>query len=143
VDQGVWTGGVDRGCGPGGVDSPGSSIPRSATLPAGGPHPGYRAGATGDHHHSATCLYTSTPLHLYTSTPLHPDPDRDLVLGPLAGHDRILVALGAAHGFKFAPLVGRALADLALHDGTDLDIGPFAPDRPALTSPRPQPSYLV
>ena len=30
-------------------------------------------------------------------------PDRDLVLGPLPGHDRVLVALGAAHGFKFAP----------------------------------------
>jgi sarcosine oxidase len=112
------------------VDSPGSSIPRSATLPAGGPHTGYRAGATGDHHHSATCLYTLTP-------------DRDLVLGPLPGHDRVLVALGAAHGFKFAPLLGRVLADLALHDGTDVDIAPFAVDRPALTTAGRPASYLV
>jgi hypothetical protein len=46
--------------------------------------------AAGVHDHSATCLYTLTP-------------DRDLVLGPVGGHDRVLVALGAAHGFKFAP----------------------------------------
>jgi glycine/D-amino acid oxidase-like deaminating enzyme len=75
--------------------------------------------AAAAHDHSATCLYTLTP-------------DRDLVLGPLPGHHRVLVALGAAHGFKFAPLVGRALADLALHDGTDVDLTPFALDRPAL-----------
>jgi sarcosine oxidase len=86
--------------------------------------------AAGAHDHSATCLYTLTP-------------DRDLVLGPLPGHDRVLVALGAAHGFKFAPLVGRALADLALHDGTDVDLTPFALDRPALTSPQAEARYLV
>jgi sarcosine oxidase len=86
--------------------------------------------AAGAHDHSATCLYTLTP-------------DRDLVLGPLPGHDRVLVALGAAHGFKFAPLIGRVLADLALRGGSDLDLGPFAVDRPALTSPRPRANYLV
>jgi sarcosine oxidase len=91
-----------------------------ATLPA----------AVGAHDHAATCLYTLTP-------------DRDLVLGPVGGHDRVLVALGAAHGFKFAPLLGRVLADLALHDGTDVDIGPFAPDRAALTAPGVEASYLV
>jgi glycine/D-amino acid oxidase-like deaminating enzyme len=46
--------------------------------------------AAGPHDHTATCLYTLTP-------------DRDFALGPLPGHDRVLVALGAAHGFKFAP----------------------------------------
>jgi sarcosine oxidase len=86
--------------------------------------------AAGAHDHTATCLYTLTP-------------DRDLVLGPVGGHDRVLVALGAAHGFKFAPLLGRVLADLALHDGTDVDIGPFAPDRAALTVPGTAASYLV
>ena len=70
-------------------------------------------------------------------------PDRDLVLGPLPGHDRVLVALGAAHGFKFAPLLGRVLADLALHGGTDIDISQFAPDRPALTAAEPEARYLV
>ena len=86
--------------------------------------------AAGTHDHTATCLYTLTP-------------DRDLVLGPLPGHDRVLVALGAAHGFKFAPLLGRVLADLALHDGTDVDIAPFAPGRAALTAPGVAASYLV
>jgi sarcosine oxidase len=86
--------------------------------------------AAGAHDHTATCLYTLTP-------------DRDLVLGPVEGHDRVLVALGAAHGFKFAPLLGRVLADLALHDGTDVDIGPFAPGRAALTVPGVEASYLV
>jgi sarcosine oxidase len=86
--------------------------------------------AAGTHDHSATCLYTLTP-------------DRDFVLGPLPGHDRVLVALGAAHGFKFAPLLGRVLADLALHDGTDVDITPFAVDRQALTAPDPRANYLV
>jgi sarcosine oxidase len=89
-----------------------------------------RLPAAGAHAHTATCLYTLTP-------------DRDFALGPLPGHDRVLVALGAAHGFKFAPLLGRALADLALHDGTDVDLTPFALDRPALTSPRPEARYLV
>ena len=69
--------------------------------------------------------------------------DLALALGPLPGHNRVLVALGAAHGFKFAPLVGRVLADLALHDGSDVDITPFALDRPALTSPEPEANYLV
>jgi sarcosine oxidase len=86
--------------------------------------------ATGAHDHTATCLYTLTP-------------DRDLVLGPLPGHDRVLVALGAAHGFKFAPLLGRVLADLALHGDTEVDITPFAADRPALTTPGARASYLV
>jgi sarcosine oxidase len=62
---------------------------------------------------------------------------------PLPGHDRVLVALGAAHGFKFAPLLGRVLADLALHDGTEVDVTPFALDRPALTTPVAEASYLV
>ena len=86
--------------------------------------------AGGAHDHSATCLYTLTP-------------DRDLVLGPLPGHDRVLVALGAAHGFKFAPLLGRVLADLALHGGTEVDLSPFAPDRPALTAAEAKARYLV
>src|SRR4030095_2249915 len=93
--------------------------------------PGARLNAAAAaHDHSATCLYTLTP-------------DRDFAIGPLPGHDRVLVGLGAAHGFKFAPLIGRGLADLALHDGTEGDISSVATDRPALTAPDPEVSYLV
>ena len=56
---------------------------------------------------SKTCLYTLTP-------------DRDFVLGAVPGHAAVVVGLGAAHGFKFAPTFGRLLADLAVdRRGTD------------------------
>ncbi len=48
-----------------------------------------------------TCLYTLTP-------------DRDFVIDRVPQHPGIVVALGAAHGYKFAALFGRLLADLAL-----------------------------
>jgi glycine/D-amino acid oxidase-like deaminating enzyme len=85
--------------------------------------------ALGAHASTTTCLYTLPP-------------DRDFVLGPLLGHDRVLVALGAAHAFKFAPLLGRLLADLALHGGTQENLRPFDPGRAALTAPA-EPHYLV
>ncbi len=68
-----------------------------------------------------TCLYTLTP-------------DRDFVLDRVPGHPGIVVALGAAHAYKFAAVFGRLLADLAL-DGRpslDVDLARFALDRPAL-----------
>ncbi len=49
-----------------------------------------------------TCLYTCTP-------------SEDFVLGTLPGERRIVIGAGfSGHGFKFAPLVGRVLAELAL-----------------------------
>jgi monomeric sarcosine oxidase len=68
---------------------------------------------------SLTCLYTLTP-------------DRDFVLGPVPGHESVLVGLGAAHGFKFAPTLGRMLAELATTGKTSSDLTPFRPDRSAL-----------
>jgi sarcosine oxidase len=79
---------------------------------------------------STTCLYTLTP-------------DRDFVLGPIPGHDTVLVGLGAAHAMKFAPTIGRMLADLATDGETGADISAFAPDRPALTDPAYLPHWLV
>lgn len=67
-----------------------------------------------------TCLYTLPP-------------DRDFVVDALPGHPEVLVALGAAHVFKFSSLIGRALADLAIDGRTELDLEPFRIDRPALT----------
>ena len=79
---------------------------------------------------SLRCQYTLTP-------------DRDFVLAPLPGHPSLVVGLGAAHGFKFAPTFGRILADLATTGGTSSDIGAFGFDRPALTDPGYQPNWMV
>lgn len=77
-----------------------------------------------------TCLYTLTP-------------DRDFVLGRVPGTDHCWVAVGAGHAFKFASVLGRILADLALDERTDVDIGPFAADRAVLTEANPRRSYMV
>ena len=66
------------------------------------------------------CLYTLTP-------------DRDFVLGEVT--DRVLVALGAAHGFKFAPWFGRTLAELVAGDATTSPLEALAPRRERLTAP--------
>jgi sarcosine oxidase len=81
---------------------------------------------------SKTCLYTLTP-------------DRDFVLDTVPGHPGVVVGLGAAHGFKFAPTFGRLLADVAVTGmaGTPVDMTPFRLDRPALTEPDHALSWLV
>jgi sarcosine oxidase len=64
-----------------------------------------------------TCLYTITP-------------DEDFVLdrvGPI-----VVASPCSGHGFKFVPLFGRALADLALGVEPSFDRSPFRVDRPAL-----------
>ncbi len=71
---------------------------------------------------SLRCQYTLTP-------------DRDFVLAPVPGHPSVVVGLGAAHGFKFAPTFGRILADLVTTGETSSDIAAFGFDRPALTDP--------
>ena len=48
---------------------------------------------------TTTCLYTLTA-------------DRDFVVDRVPGCEQICVALGAAHGFKFAAWFGRTLAEL-------------------------------
>ena len=92
---------------------------------AGGLLPGLGAPAR-----TVTCLYTLTP-------------DRDFVVGALPGHPAMLVGLGAGHGFKFAPTLGRVLADLVLDGATGSDISAFAPDRPALVEAGHPVSWLV
>jgi sarcosine oxidase len=79
---------------------------------------------------SLTCLYTLTP-------------DRDFVLGPVPGHEAVLVGLGAAHGFKFAPTLGRMLSELASAGETSSDIAPFRADRPALHDADAPVNWLV
>ena len=79
---------------------------------------------------SLRCQYTLTP-------------DRDFVLSPVPGHESVVVGLGAAHGFKFAPTFGRLLADLATEGVTTTDVSAFGLDRPALTDPDYQAHWLV
>jgi sarcosine oxidase len=79
---------------------------------------------------SVRCQYTLTP-------------DRDLVVSPVPGHESVVVGLGAAHGFKFAPTFGRLLADLVLNGSTSGDLTPFRMDRPGLTDPDYQAHWLV
>ncbi|HET9522049.1 MAG TPA: N-methyl-L-tryptophan oxidase [Candidatus Limnocylindrales bacterium] len=79
-----------------------------------------------------TCLYTLTP-------------DRDFVVDRLPEHPGVLVALGAAHAYKFASVLGRVLAELAA-DGETASAGElerFRIDRPILLESNPATSFLV
>jgi sarcosine oxidase len=87
-------------------------------------------GAEGPVRALKTCLYTLTP-------------DRDFVLDAVPGHPNVLVALGAAHGFKFASLFGRVLADLAVEGRTDVDVDGFEMDRKLLSMEDPPTSFLI
>jgi sarcosine oxidase len=56
--------------------------------------------------------------------------DDDFVLGAVPGFANVFVGVGwRGTGYKFAPWVGRVLAELALHDGTVYDIARFNPAR--------------
>jgi sarcosine oxidase len=79
-----------------------------------------------------TCLYTLTP-------------DRDFVVDRLPDHPGVLVALGAAHAYKFASVLGRILSELVV-DGTTPSAGEierFRIDRPILLEANPATSFLV
>jgi len=79
-----------------------------------------------------TCLYTLTP-------------DRDFVLDRLPDQPNILVALGAAHAFKFASVLGRIVSELVVDGGTAsvAEIERFRIDRPILLVSNPVTSFLV
>lgn len=77
-----------------------------------------------------TCLYTLTP-------------DRDFVLDALPGQPNVLVAIGAAHDFKFSSVIGRILSELALDGQTAHDLRPFRLDRPILRMENPPKSFMV
>jgi len=56
--------------------------------------------------------------------------DDDFVLGAVPGFTNVFVGVGwRGTGYKFAPWVGRVLAELALQDGTVYDIARFDPAR--------------
>jgi sarcosine oxidase len=64
-----------------------------------------------------TCLYTMTP-------------DHDFIIDRLPDAPNIVLASACSgHGFKFAPVLGEVLADLATKGETAHDIGRFRLDR--------------
>ncbi|RBM19028.1 N-methyl-L-tryptophan oxidase [Streptomyces sp. PT12] len=66
---------------------------------------------------AVTCMYTTTP-------------DEHFVIAPHPAHEAVTVACGfSGHGFKFVPVVGEILADLALTGATAHPIALFRPDR--------------
>jgi monomeric sarcosine oxidase len=73
---------------------------------------------------------------LYTRTCLYDmPPDRNFLLDRLPGEERVLVCVGAGHAAKFAGVLGRILAELAVRGETAYPIEPFRADRPAITDP--------
>lgn len=78
---------------------------------------------------SSGCIYVRTP-------------DDNFVIGPHPERDNVTIgAAFSVHGFKFVPLIGEILADLALEGSTQRNIDVFSPLRfaAARTSPRAVP----
>ena len=64
-----------------------------------------------------TCLYTNSP-------------DGHFILGSHPMHERVVIAAGfSGHGFKFASVIGEALADLVQTGATKLPTAFLAPQR--------------
>jgi sarcosine oxidase len=67
--------------------------------------------------HSATCMYSNTP-------------DEHFVIARHPDSANVTVACGfSGHGFKFVPVVGEILADLAIDGATSHPISLFDPNR--------------
>ncbi|MBV9319751.1 MAG: N-methyl-L-tryptophan oxidase [Mycobacterium sp.] len=67
--------------------------------------------------HAATCMYSNTP-------------DRHFVIGHHPQCPEVIMACGfSGHGFKFVPVIGEILADLATDRATDHPIALFDPQR--------------
>jgi monomeric sarcosine oxidase len=79
-----------------------------------------------------SCLYTLTR-------------DRDFVLDAVPGRPDILVAMGSAHAYKFASVIGRIMTELGLDGQTPSagEIEGFRFDRPALAGAGSAPSFIV
>ncbi|MCX5262459.1 FAD-dependent oxidoreductase [Streptomyces sp. NBC_00199] len=61
----------------------------------------------------AACTYTLTP-------------DEHFVLSPHPHHSQVTIACGfSGHGFKFVPVIGETIADLAIEGSTAHPIAPF------------------
>ena len=66
---------------------------------------------------SVECTYTLTP-------------DEDFIVGSHPQHERVVLACGfSGHGFKFTPVLGEVLADLAVDGTTAYDLNVLSPQR--------------
>jgi sarcosine oxidase len=78
-------------------------------------------GATDRFLRAVTCMYSNTPDHHFVVA-RHP------------GYERVTVACGfSGHGFKFVPVIGEVLADLATTGTTEHPVELFDPRRPSVT----------
>ena len=68
---------------------------------------------------ATTCLYTMSA-------------DAQMILDRLPGHNVAIFTGNSGRGFKFTPLFGRILVDLATTGRTNWDIVPFAMTRPGI-----------
>jgi monomeric sarcosine oxidase len=89
-------------------------------------------GALGPSIYTKTCLYTLTP-------------DRDFVVDRLPEAPAVLVALGAGHGFKYASVLGRILAELGVSGATPsaAELTGFRIDRSILQEADPPTSWMI
>ncbi len=78
-------------------------------------------GAVGKPIRTTTCLYTLTP-------------DRDFVVDVLPDAPGVAIVLGAAHGYKFASVLGRIVSELLVDGGTPSapELGAFRIERAIL-----------
>jgi sarcosine oxidase len=84
---------------------------------------GLLPGVTGEILETTSCRYTMTP-------------DEDLVIDRHPRYPQIVFASPCSgHGFKFAPVVGQMLADLALRGETPYPTARFLHDRPSMQTP--------
>ena len=72
---------------------------------------------------ASTCMYANTP-------------DQNFVVARHPEQEHVTVACGfSGHGFKFVPVIGEVLADLATTGTTDHPLSLFDPPRPGLLHP--------
>lgn len=70
-----------------------------------------------------TCLYSVTP-------------DEHFIVGLHPDKPQVVIGCGfSGHGFKFVPVIGEILADLAMYGKTEMNIALFDPQREALRQP--------
>jgi sarcosine oxidase len=90
----------------------------------------YLPSAHGPVIYTKSCLYTLPP-------------DRDFVLDTLPDYPNVSIAVGAAHAFKFASLMGKILSELAFTGASSYDIAPFRFERESLFAEEPEKVFMI